>query len=129
MAFDLNQLKGILNVAKEKGTEFAGVAAEKAKLTAKLAKLSAEYSGEKESLKKAYAELGKAYYEKYQGSAEGLFAQLCDEVTAVGKRAAALKEEIDGLKASLRDEGIAFEEVVAEAEPDITVEVTEEPKE
>ena len=36
---------------------------------------------------------------------------------------------IDGLKASLRDEGIAFEEVVAEAEPDITVEVTEEPKE
>ena len=129
MAFDLNQLKDMLSTAKEKGTVLAGVAGEKAKETAKLAKLSVEYSGEKESLKKAYAELGKAYYEKYQGSAEGLFAQLCEEVASVGKRAAALKAELDDLKAALRDEDVAFEEVVAEAEPDITVEVTEEPKE
>ena len=129
MNFDLEQVKGFLNVAKEKGAELAGIAAEKTKLTAKLAKVSAEYAGEKESLKKAYAELGKAYFEKYRDGAEGLFAQLCDEVAAVGVRADALKAEIDALKASLRDENGSFEEVVAEAEPDITVEVTEEPKE
>lgn len=154
MAFDLDQLMNLMNsakekgvellgLAKEKGTEFAdtakergvgiaGLAVEKTKEAAKIAKLTMELASEKEALKKAYVELGKAFYEENRAGAEGLLAQLCEEVEAVDARIESIQTEIDDAKASLRSssETADFEEVVSQDEDgDITVEITEEPEE
>ena len=129
MSFNLDQVKGLWNVVREKGIEYAGVAADKTKEAARVAKLTMELTGEKETLKKAYCELGKAYYEEHHAEAEGLFAQLCGEVDAVSARVNAMQAELDELKSGFaaRGEAADFETVVSQAEdPDITVEVIEE---
>ena len=125
----LDQIKGLFNSLKEKGAEYAGIAADKTKDAARIAKLTMEMNTEKENLKKAYLELGKTYFEENRASAEGLFAQLCEEVAAVSGRIDGIQAELDGLKDSFKTAPDAsFEKVVsADEEADITVEVTEEP--
>ena len=127
MAFNFGKVKELFSTIKEKGTAAASVAADKTKDAARMAKLTMELNSEKENLKKAYLELGKAFYEEHRGSAEGLAAQLCEEVTAVTGRIDSIQSELEGLKESFRPaEEPAFEDVVDGEEPDITVEVTEE---
>lgn len=128
MNIDLDQLLSILNAAKEKGMEYAGVAMDKTKDAARIAKLTVSLAAEKEAMKKSYTELGKTFYEEHRGDADGLYAQLCQEIDAAGVRVADLQSEIDTLKAALNSAPAAdFEEVVADQEADITVEVVEEP--
>ena len=87
-----------------------------------------ELNTEKEALKRSYLELGKAYYEEYRGTAEGLFAQLCEEVDAVNARIETIEQEIRELKGSFKAGEADFEDVVAAEEcPDIEVEITQEP--
>ena len=121
---DIDQIKNILNAAAEKGREYAGVAVEKTKAAGRLAKLTMELAGEKESLKKAYVELGKAYYEENHTTAEGLFAQLCEEVDAVNGRIKTMQAEVDAMKASFGGtaacEDADFEDVVAQDEKSTT---------
>ena len=127
MAFDFGKVKDLFATIKEKGTAAANVAADKTKDAARMAKLTMELNSEKENLKKAYLELGKAFYEEHRSSAEGLAAQLCEEVTAVTARIDSIQSELDGLKESFKPaEEPDFEDVVEGEEPDITVEVTEE---
>ena len=127
MAFDFGKVKEMFNTLKEKGTAAAGKAADKTKDAARMAKLGMELNTEKENLKKAYLELGKAFYEEHRGSAEGLAAQLCEEVSAVTARITSIQSELDGLKESFKPaEEPAFEDVVDGEEPDITVEITED---
>ena len=127
MAFDFGKVKEMFNTLKEKGTAAAGKAADKTKDAARMAKLGMELNTEKENLKKAYLELGKAFYEEHRGSAEGLAAQLCEEVSAVTARISSIQSELDGLKESFKPaEEPAFEDVVDSEEPDITVELTED---
>ena len=124
MAFNLDSIKEAISGLKARGTEYAGNAMDKTKDAARIAKLTLSLGTEKESLKKAYLELGKAYYEEHHGDAEGLYAQLVEEVDAVNKRIEEMQTEIDTLKASLKPaEDANFEEVVAQDE---TVEVAEE---
>ena len=131
--FDLEQFRNLLNAAKEKGLGYAGVAMDKTKDAARLAKLTMSLASEKEAAKKVYTELGKAFYEEHRASAEGLFAQLCEELEATTGRIDEIQKEIDELKADLTPAKAAtadFEEVVSQSEePDIVVEVTEEPAE
>jgi len=130
MNIDLDQIRNLLNVAKEKGMEYAEVAMDKTKDAAKLAKLSVSLAAEKEAMKKSFTELGKTFYEEHRADAEGLYAQLCEEIDAAGVRVADLQREVDALKAAIGNtQGADFEEVVADQEADITVEVVEEPKE
>ena len=135
---DFNHLKDILSsvvgTVSVKGKEFAEVAVDKTKAAGRVAKATLELTGEKEALKKAYAELGQAYYENCREGAEGVFQQLCEEITVVSERVAALEAEVEELKAGLRpvneeaDVEVSFEEVVAEAEEENAVEiVVEEP--
>ena len=77
MAFNFGKVKELFSTIKEKGTAAASVAADKTKDAARMAKLTMELNSEKENLKKAYLELGKAFYEEHRGSTEGLAAQLC----------------------------------------------------
>ena len=60
MKFNMDYLKGLLDQVKVKGSEYTGVAADKAKDAARIAKLSMDLNTEKDNLKKAYLELGKA---------------------------------------------------------------------
>ena len=123
-----DQVKDIFSSLKEKGTEVASTAAGKSKDAARIAKLTVDLGTEKENLKKAYLELGKAYYEENKDSADGLFAQLCEEIAAVAGRIDAMQSELDALKDGFRPAPAPdFEEVVAGEEADIIVEVVEEP--
>ena len=128
MKFNFDQIKGIFSGLKDKGTEYAGLAVDKTRDAARLAKATVELNSEKETLKKTLAELGETYYEEFRGSAEGLYAQLCEEADAVRERIDALQNEIDALKGSFKPEETPdFEDVVAASEePDIEVEITEE---
>ena len=128
MAFNLEQVKNLFFSLKEKGTAAATAAADKTKDAARIAKLTVDLNTEKGNLEKAYLELGKAFYEESKDSAEGLIAQLCAEVGSVAEKIKAMQTELEELKGSFKaPEEPDFEAVVAEAEPDITVEVTEEP--
>lgn len=141
-----NILGGVLENVTEKGKEYAGVAKDKTRSAGRIAKLSVELASEKEALKKAYAELGKAYYDECSSSAVGVFAQLCEEITAVSGRIETMQAEIAQLKESLAPATAEadFEDVVAKDEcgcecgeapeeecscqcdGDITVEIVEE---
>lgn len=133
MNLHLDSIKDTLTNLRERGAEYAGVAMDKTKDAARLARLTVEQTGEKDALKKAYIELGKAYYEEHHDDADGLYAQLVEEVDAVSARIAELQEEIELLKGSFRADGNAsFEDIVSqdEEDEDISVEITveEEPE-
>ena len=131
MAFGFSQFKQVLDNLKSKGSEYAGFAVDKTKDAARIAKLAVDIGSEKEALKRAYVERGKAYYEENRGTAEGLFAQLCEEGDAVNARIEGMQAEMDQLKGTFKpDEAPDFESVVsADEENDIEVELVEEPDE
>lgn len=135
MNFNFDSLMDTISNLRERGAEYAGAAVDKTKDAARIAKLTVSLTGEKDALKKAYIELGKAYYEEHHNDAEGLYAQLVEEVDAVNARIEEMQAEIDSLKGSFRTGGeMNFEDVVAQDEgddgEDISVEITieEEPE-
>ena len=133
MNFNLDSLMDTITNLRERGAEYANVAMDKTRDAARLAKLTVALTGEKDALKKAYIELGKAYYEEHHSDAEGLYAQLVEEVDAVNARIEEMQAEIDSLKGSFHgSEDASFEDVVAqdEGDEDISVEITveEEPE-
>ena len=129
MNFNLDSLMDTITNLRERGAEYANVAMDKTRDAARLAKLTVALTGEKDALKKAYIELGKAYYEEHHCDAEGLYAQLVEEVDAVNARIEEMQSEIDSLKGSFH---ASFEDVVSqdEGDEDISVEITieEEPE-
>ena len=100
MNFNLDSLMDTITNLRERGAEYASVAMDKTRDAARLAKLTVALTGEKDALKKAYIELGKAYYEEHHSDAEGLYAQLVEEVDAVNARIEEMQSEIDSLKGS-----------------------------
>ena len=108
------KLKDTLNAVADTTKDFASKTADKAKDAARIAKLSVEINGVKDTIKKAYLEIGKLYYEMHRDDPDGFFAQLCDEVTVANANIAAKEAEIAELKAG------------NEAEADIEVEIVEE---
>ena len=133
MNFNLDSLMDTITNLRERGAEYANVAMDKTRDAARLAKLTVALTSEKDALKKAYIELGKAYYEEHHNDAEGLYAQLVEEVDAVNARIEEMQAEIDSLKSSFHaSEDASFEDVVSqdEGDEDISVEITieEEPE-
>ena len=114
---NMDQLRGMFYTAKAKGTEYAGIAAEKTKDAARLARLKMSLISEKEALKRTYTEIGRQYYQQHRGTANGILAELCDEIDANDLRIANLEAEIDNAK---RDLGMPVNE------SDVEVEITEE---
>ena len=134
MNFNFDSLMDTITNLRERGAEYANVAMDKTKDAARLAKLTIALTAEKDALKKAYIELGKAYYKEHHNDAEGLYAQLVEEVDAVNARIEEMQSEIDSLKGSFHaSDDAGFEDVVAQDEGDggdISVEITveEEPE-
>ena len=104
--------------------DFATQTGDKAKGVARIAKLSIEINNEKETVKKAYYEIGKLYYEAHHESPEGFFTQLCEEVSLANGAIADKEAEIAAIKSEMneRPEGegetieVEFETVVSESE-------------
>lgn len=91
---------------------------ERAKYAGKMAKLTVETNAELENIQKAYAEIGKLYYEQYRNCADAFLAQLCDEITQANERVAEKERQMDELRAAMTEHGIEveFEEVTDEPE-------------
>lgn len=129
--------KEYLETVSEKGKGVVDAAKDKTRTAGRVAKLSMELNTEKGILEETYAELGKVYYEECANSAMGIFAQLCDEITAVNARIEAMEAELAALKETLvpaKTSEADFEDVVAQDEcccgcdcgDDITVEIVED---
>lgn len=130
---DFNEIKqkmlAKLGQAADSAKDLADKAADKAKVGARIAKLTMEIAGENDSLKKTYIEIGKLYYDTHKEEPEGFFIQLCEEVALAQKNIAEKEAEIEALKANgdeCVDVEVKFEEIVAEEEAAATEEVTEE---
>lgn len=129
---DFSQIKnivsGLVDNVSEKTRNVAGNAADKAKSAGRIAKLTLEMNGEKESLKKTFAAIGEAYYQNKTETPEGLLAQLCEEADSINERINAIEAELLQLKTEFApkeaDVEVSFEEVVDEAEKDAGIEET-----
>lgn len=116
-------LAGTFSVVAGKTKELACLAHEKAKLVGKIAKLNLELNSEKDTIQKAYVEIGKLYYDTRKNDPDGFFVQLCDEITLAKENIAGLQQQIDLLKAEMGakcsaadDIDVEFENVEPEAE-------------
>lgn len=102
---DINEIKdavlGTLGTVADKTISMAGKAKDKAKDVARIAKLNMELNNEKTAIEKAYAEVGKLYYETRKDNPDGFFVQLCDDITLAKENVEKLSREIDNLKASI----------------------------
>ena len=131
--FDFNSLKGkvIDSISKAADTTkvIADKATDKAKDVSRIAKLSLEISSEKDVIKKAYAEIGKLYYEAHRDDPDGVFVQLCDEVTLAMENIASKEAEINELKNRSGDADddsivVEFEHIVDDEPPSGAAECT-----
>ena len=129
---DFSNLKGIVgglvDSVSQKSRSIAGSAADKAKSAGRIAKLTLELNGEKDSLKKSYATIGQTYYENKAELPCDLLAQLCEEADSINERINAIEAELLALKAEFApkeaDVEVSFEEVVDECEQDAAEEVS-----
>lgn len=117
---DYNEIKdnvfNALGTAADLTRGLVGKAADKTKDVAKLAKLNMELNSEKETVQKAYLEIGKLYYETHKSAPEGFFVQLCDEITLANQHIGKLSAEIDSVKSGKDgDISVAYTEVKEDA--------------
>ena len=110
----------IASFAAGKAKTIAVFAARKTKNVSRIAKLNVDIAAERDSIKRTYNEIGKLYYETHREAPEAFFVQLCQEIDLSLEHIAAMETEIVHLKAE--DSG-------GSGEPDIVVEITEEPDE
>ena len=123
-----DSLKANANVLKDKATDLAQTSAAESKRLAEIAKLKSANLGEENAIKKAYAEIGKLYYEMMGAAPGEEFAAACEKITAAKAAIEANNDRIAELKVKEEAAGAA-PEVVAEAEAvvvDAPAEIAEE---
>ena len=86
----------------------------KAKSYGQIAKLALEINGDREELKRVFAEIGQLYYEQAKDAPEGFFRALFAQAEQIKANISAKEEEISYLKSE-----------VAHAAADIDVEIAE----
>ena len=122
--------KDLAGAAGDKAKDLAGGAGEKAKSLARMAKLSVELSSGRDSLKDAYAEVGRLYFETADKTAPGeMYVRAFDRVMLSLAAIERMEAELTELRAALGNSGVVdadFEDVVSASEDGIEVEITEE---
>ncbi len=122
--FDFDNLKDKAKVSLSRAAltakDLADKAGDKAKDVGRIAKLTLEINTEKDVIRKAYSDIGKLYYDTYKDNPDGLFIQLCDEVSLATENISAKEAEITKLKASEGEDDdsivVEFEEIVDDGE-------------
>lgn len=123
-----------LATAAGKTKDLADKAVDKAKDVSRVAKLNMELGTEKSIIEKAYAEIGKLYYETRKDNPDGFFIQLCDEIALAKENIANIQAEIESIKVgeddSCCDDSCCCESVEVEftVVPDAEPEKAEAPK-
>lgn len=116
---------GTFNLVAEKTKELAGMAYDKAKIASRITKLNLSMNSEKDTIQKAYVEIGKLYYDTHKSNPEGFFVQLCDEITLAKDNLDNLRQQVNNLKAEMKANGASDADIDVEFE---NVDVDEEPK-
>ena len=110
-----DSLKANANVLKDKATDLAQTGAAESKRLAEIAKLKSANLVEENTIKKAYAEIGKLYYEQMAAAPGEDFAAACEKITAAKANIEANNDRIAELK-NKDDDKDEEPVVVAEAE-------------
>ena len=108
-----DSLKANANVLKDKATDLAQTGAAESKRLAEIAKLKSANLVEENNIKKAYAEIGKLYYELMGAEPGQDFAAACEKITAAKAAIEANNDRIAELKDVTDDSEV---EIVAEAQ-------------
>lgn len=129
MAFNFEDLKKRANDLAQQAADLAQQGANRSRQLAGVAKLKAANLGEEDTIRKAYAELGKIYFAKYGEHPEDEFAAACETIVEAQAAIAANNATIEELSAKKEDdveveiveveetEGEAAEEAPAEETP------------
>ena len=122
---------GFFDNLKSKATDLAQAGVAQSKRLAEIAKLKTANMGEEDAIKKAYIEIGKAYYAQNAAAPEGPYAAACEKITAAKAAIEANNERIAELKETGDDEVEVVEVVedVAVKAEDVVEEIVEEIKE
>lgn len=119
MAFNLEDLKKKANVIAAQAADLAQQAAElaqagavRSRQLASAAKLKANNLGEEDTIRKAYMEMGRIYFEKYGQNPEDDFSAACTTVIEA--------------QAAIAANNALIEELMTKNEPDVEVEITVE---
>ena len=88
----------VANAAAGRARSFALFAAKKTKNVSRIAKLNVDIASERDSIKRAYKEIGKLYYETHRDAPEGFFVRLCQDIDHSMESIASMEAEIVRLK-------------------------------
>lgn len=115
-------------------TDLAQAGVAKTRELAEIAKLKLNNTAEEDTIRKAYTEIGKQYYEAHAAEPEDVFAALCAKITASKEKIEYNKQKIADIKAAgnIQEEAADadFETESASEEPaseEPTADVPQEP--
>lgn len=90
--------KQAADIIADKSVEIYKIAEEKAKVLARITKLSTEIFKNKNEIQKLYTEIGKLYYETHKAEPEANVVQTCMEITTLLEKIDIAQREIEKLK-------------------------------
>ncbi len=93
------KVKDLAGTGAAKAKELAGTGKAKAKELTEISKLKVQNSVEQDAIRKAYAELGKLYYNVHGAAPEADFADLCQKIAESNSKIAYNNERIADIKA------------------------------
>jgi hypothetical protein len=111
MAFNFEDLKKRANELAQQAADLAQQGANRSRQLAGIAKLKAANLGEEDTIRKAYAELGKIYFAKYGEHPEDEFAAACETIIEA--------------QAAIAANNATIEEMSAKKEDDVEIEIVE----
>lgn len=96
-------------------TDLAQAGAAKAREIAEIGKLKVNNAAEEDTIRKAYIEIGKLYYEEHSASPEAAYAALCAKITASKEKIEYNKQKIADIKAAgnIQDDEMPADESAA----------------
>jgi len=107
-----------LDDLKEKALDLAQTGVAKSRQLAEIAKLNIANTGEEDTIKKAYIEIGKLYYAERGAAPEAAYVALCEKITAAKVNIEENKNRIAELKSeaecTIADDCVVETDVPAE---------------
>ena len=116
--------ENVAGFAANRAKSLASFTAKKTKNISRIAKLNVDIAAERDTIKSAYSEIGKLYYETHREAPEDFFLQLCLEIDHSLESIADMEREIVRLKTEDLRADIPADAI--KSEPDIEVEIVEE---